>query len=317
MRLSVVIPTHDKAPLLERTLDSLAEQRLANDEWQVVVVDDFSSDGTLELLERKSVAWGERLRIVRPNRNLGRAAARNLGAREATGELLLFIDDDIIVPPGLLAAHISAVDGRHGWGTIGMVRTDPRIIDAPHFHYIDTRGAAKVRSATVPARYFVTQNASVPREDFLAVGGFDERFSTYGYEDMELAFRLEDRRGVTYAMVDEPVPIHVHHHSLQDWLNKKREGGSSSLLLLSRLHPVRILEMRLDWVLDVPGRPTRFPARLFRLLAVPPVGWILTLVARCWPSDSHWNPRLPDCHSRLLDLLVITYLRLGVHEADN
>lgn len=314
MRVSVVIPTRDKASLLDRTLTALEGQRIGRHTWQAVVVNDHSSDGTDELLARRQREWGERMLVVRPGRNVGRAAARNLGARAADGDLLLFLDDDIIAPPGLIAAHLAAIDERNGYGTIGLVRTDPAIVDAPHFRYIDTRGAAKVAAGTVPARYFVTQNASVPREDFLAVGGFDERFSAYGYEDMELAFRLEDRRGVRFAPVREPVPLHVHHHTLGDWLRKKREGGRSSLLLLARLHPARIAEMRLDWVIDAhDSRPTA-AARAFRILNGPFSAAILRLAAGLWPTRGASLPLAPRLHERLLDLLVICHLRLGVRD---
>ncbi len=135
--------------------------------------------------------------------------------------------------------------------------TDPDLVDGPLFHYLDSRGVAKVGGGEVPARYFVTQNAAVPRETLAAVGGFDERFHAWGFEDMELAFRLEDRLGMRFLAVTAPSPVHVHHHTLSEWLTKKRECGALSLPLLAELHPGRLREMRLHWVIDRPGAPVR------------------------------------------------------------
>ena len=104
MILSVVLPTCNKKDLLARTLTALVRQQLEG-EWEIVVVDDGSGDGTDELLAGFVAKHSRLVRQVSAGRNLGRAGARNLGARAALGEWVLFMDDDIVAPPGLLAAH--------------------------------------------------------------------------------------------------------------------------------------------------------------------------------------------------------------------
>ncbi len=128
------------------------------------------------------------------------------------------------------------------------------MIDAPHFHYLDTRGVARLPAGPAPGRYFVTQNAAVPRAAFQKIGGFDEGFSGYGFEDMEVAFRLEDQAGVHFLALTAPVPLHVHHHTLDQYFEKKRECGRQSLRHIARLHPDRMREMQLHHVLDPPGQ---------------------------------------------------------------
>ncbi len=311
MILSVVVPTRDKRDLLERTLAALRAQELTG-AWEVVVVDDGSGDGTADLLAAAARRPGPPLRVVAPGRNVGRAAARNLGARAAAGRWLLFLDDDIVAPPGLLAAHAAQLARRPGCGTIGLVRTDPELLDAPHLHYVDSRGAAKVRGDIVPARYFVTQNAAVPRADFLAVGGFDERFRRYGLEDVELAFRLEDRRGTVFLPVRRPVPSHVHHQDLREYLRKRRLVGRASLTLLARLHPGRIAEMRLHWVVDPPGaRPGPGP-RLLRVLVRLGAGRLGAAAASIWPRGRGARPWLPRLYFRLMDAVVLACYREGL-----
>lgn len=311
--LSVVVPTHGKRELLARTLAALAEQDLDPARWNLVVVDDASPDDTAAWLAAETSRWQGRLRVVSPERNVGRARARNLGAGAADGRWLLFLDDDVVAPPGLLSAHLAALEASPGCGTIGLVVTDPELIDAPHFHYIDTRGAAKVRGDRVPARYLVTQNTAVPREAFLAAGGFDEAFLAYGFEDMDLGFRL-DEHGVVFKPLRTPVPRHVHHHTLDQWLAKKRECGHGPLQRIAASRPRRLAEMRLHWVLDPPG--VRAPAwlRLLRRIARGPVVPLLRACARGWPTGEAFRPRLAGAHARCLDLLVLSAYCQGVAE---
>lgn len=308
MKLTVVIPTRDKLPLLQRTLAALAAQTAPATDWDLVVVDDDARDGTGAWLAAARAAWGGRLTVVAPGRNVGRAAARNLGAHAATGEAVLFLDDDIVAPPDLLAAHLALLARHPGDGTIGLVRTAPELVDAPHFHYLDTRGVAKVRGQEAPARFLVTQNTAVPRAALLAVGGFDEAYRAYGFEDMDLGFRLEDA-GVRFRPLRAPVPEHVHHHTLDQWLAKKRECGHGPLQQLARRHPHRLREMRLAPLFaDSGGRPRRRglrpPARL--------LAWKLRFIAGHWPCGPGHRPRAFPLYARCLDLLVLTTYCLGL-----
>ncbi len=311
MILSVVIPTRDKGSLLARTLKALGTQRL-EEPWEIIIVDDASSDCTPALLATSSAAV-EGLRVVSCARNVGRSAARNLGWRAAVGHWVLFLDDDIVAPPGLLAAHLARLRERSGCGTIGRVVTDPALVDGPLFHYLDSRGVAKVGGGEVPARYFVTQNAAVPREALVAVGGFDERFHAWGFEDMELAFRLEDRLGMRFLAVTAPTPVHVHHHTLPEWLAKKRECGALSLPLLAELHPGRLREMRLHWVIDRPDAAARpGPAALLRAGTRGPALRLLAAIADGWPTGMEHYPIAAKLYARLLDLLVMLTYRQGL-----
>ncbi len=314
MELSVVIPTHEKADLLARTLAALRRQQLPSVAWEVVVVDDASADGTPEVLERARREWNGRLQVVRAERNVGRAAARNLGARRAGGRWLLFLDDDILAPAGLLAAHLDLLRAGPHLGTIGPVLTDPTLVDAPHFHYIDTRGAAKVTGPEVPERYLVTQNCAVPADDFAAVGGFDEHFEGYGFEDMDLGFRLADERGVRFRLLREPVPLHLHHHTLQQYLGKKRLCGHGALQRIAAVHPGRLREMRLHWVLDPPGRSPGIAVRLFRFLVSTGLPRLLVHLLEHWPVKGRAVPRLAPLHHRCMDVAILASMCQGVSE---
>jgi len=251
--------------------------------------------------------------VVAPGRNVGRACARNLGWRRARGRWVLFLDDDILAPPGLLAAHLAELRTGPGVGTIGPAVTDPAIIDAPHFRYVDTRGVAKLPAGPAPGKYFVTQNAAVPRGALARIGGFDEDFAAYGFEDMDLGFRLEDV-GIRFRVLPRPVPLHIHHHTLREYLEKKRTCARGSLQAVARRHPHRLAEMRLDLVIDPPGGRPSGAARLARMLLDGTVGArILDLAAR-WPVTGAAAPRWPRLYARVMDAAILTCYRQGLKE---
>lgn len=241
MTLSLVIPTHNKVALLRRTLESLARQEVEGD-FEAVVVDDGSTDGTAAFLE--SFRPGYRLVAVPAERNRGRAAARNAGLTRAGGELVVFLDDDMELDPGFLEAHRAFHAGRPRVAGVGNVVNHPEVVQAPIDRYMSTRGAQKIRDrAPLPWRYFTTNNSSVRREDLEAVGGFDEGFVTYGFEDLELAWRLERDRGITFHFVAGARSQHIHPHTLEEVLRKKTLCGQASLPYLFRKHPETRLEL--------------------------------------------------------------------------
>jgi glycosyltransferase involved in cell wall biosynthesis len=310
--LSVVIPTRNKVELLVRTLAALRAQDLGDAGWEIVVVDDGSTDATAATLAELAGSPGIPVRVVSPACNVGRAAARNLGWQRAAGRWILFLDDDILAPPGLLAAHLAELAADPRRGTIGPAVTDPAIVDGAHFYYLDTRGVAKLGPGSAPARYFVTQNAAVPREGLAAVGGFDEGFSAYGFEDMDLGFRLEEW-GVRFVVLPFPVPLHIHHHTLAEYLEKKRICGRHSLREVARRHPARLREMRLDLVMDPgTGPPAGLAVWILRAAIDGPLGAAVAGCLRHWPTVGDRRPLAAALYTRCMDLAVLRAYRQGL-----
>jgi len=306
--LTVVIPTHNKLSMLQRTLAALGRQEAGlGRKWEVVVVNDGSSDGTAAWLSDSASGIISCLHVVTASTNVGRARARNLGVYAAKGRWILFIDDDIVAPPGLLAAHLDLLDANPGYGTIGWARTDNNVRDAPHFHYLDTRGAARLSAGKAPAGFFVTQNAAVAREALLAVGGFNEDFKTYGFEDVELAFRLEKEVGMSFLTISTPVPSHIHHCTLKEYFARKVEAGASSLPIMAATHPDRMVEMRLESVLGGGG----VIGFCVRIVADTPLADRLQGLLAVWPRRSDNRPLAEAFYRLLMNLAVICCFRRG------
>ena len=174
MKMSVVIATRNRAALLEGALASLRAQ-LGAPEIEAIVVDNGSSDDTRAVAERHGATYRFE---AQPNR----ALARNVGIAAATGEIVLFVDDDVVLPPYFVAAHART----HGAGIFPLVGTGP-IINVPS---ADVRPVPTFVNGS--NAYFCTCNVSVPRSALDAVGRFDESFDKYGWEDTELGVRLRN-----------------------------------------------------------------------------------------------------------------------------
>lgn len=169
VKASVVIPTFNRRESLLSTLASLAGQFFPADQFEVIVVDDGSTDGTSEI-ERDRYPF--KLRILRQP-NQGSAAARNAGALEARGRLLIFLDDDMIVEPNYVSGL--AEDHRLHPMTVGMGALRPaREGKATLFESIhavpENTLDAKPEGEFVSFVECVTNNLSVEKEDFLKIG---------------------------------------------------------------------------------------------------------------------------------------------------
>ncbi len=245
--VSVVIPTYGKRPVLARTLESLRVQTYPADHTEIVVVDDHSTDDTQDYL--RELTLPQRLVAVRHDENRGRAAARNTGIRSATGELIVFVDDDMLCEPDLIEQHVLFHRSHPRSIVIGDAVQAPELGHSTALTYLDEMGVHKHSPGSlVPARYFVTNNSSVERQAMLDVGLFDESFRNYGFEDTEIAFRLEDDAGLSTWYCGEARALHVHRQSFDDILDKRIENAPPLRHLLSR-HPNRAGEMMVDVLL--------------------------------------------------------------------
>ena len=178
MRISIVIATKDRASYLERALASL-ERQIGAPSFEAIVVDNGSSDDTKGVTERQGARGAYPITYVHePEPNRGKA--RNRGVHAASGFLILFMDDDVQAPPGFLAAHEAA------HATTNLVVNGP-IINVPGY---DDRPKPTVSNYS--RAFLCTCNVSVPKHALDAVGGFDEAFKLYGWEDTERGVRLRE-----------------------------------------------------------------------------------------------------------------------------
>jgi glycosyltransferase involved in cell wall biosynthesis len=182
-RATVVLATHDRAERLRALLGSLREQTIPPDEFEVVVVDDASSDGTPALLDQELARGVLRLTVLRHDRALGPAVARDAGWRAGSGPFVAFTDDDCRLAPAWLEAGLEAWGGDDARFVQG--RTDPE----PAELHEEGPFARTLRIHSL-GPYFQTANVFYPRALLERVDGFDTvTFSVPGGEDADLAWR--------------------------------------------------------------------------------------------------------------------------------
>jgi glycosyltransferase involved in cell wall biosynthesis len=171
---SIVIATKDRAALLAAALTSLHAQVDAPP-FEIVVADNGSTDATKGVAERHGAQY---VHVAEPNRG----KARNAGIARASGEVIVFVDDDVVTPPHFLAAHARAHDAE----------IFPLAVSGPIINVPSPDLQPRPTPANVSRAFFVTCNVSVRRASLKAVGGFDEAFNLYGWEDTELGARLRE-----------------------------------------------------------------------------------------------------------------------------
>jgi glycosyltransferase involved in cell wall biosynthesis len=181
IKISVQMCTYNRRHLLERALKALFNQNFPKNEFEIVLVDDGSTDGTGEYIKTVLPTAPCRITYIHQE-NSGLAHGRNQGIRHARGHIILFIDDDIVASPNLLAEHVATHEKYPDHVVRGWVNHTDNLddIEGPRFNMQD-----------ISTAFFWTSNVSASRKHLLQAGLFDEDFREYGWEDLELGIRLK------------------------------------------------------------------------------------------------------------------------------
>ncbi len=293
---SIVVATHNRAERLARLLDALAAQAVGIP-FEVIVVDDASTDRTPELLDEAATTVPLDLHVLRLDVNSGPATARNLGWRKARADLICFTDDDCVPQPQWLAA---LVDAGHQ-ADIVQGQTIPAPDQSQH------RGPFS-HTMTVPNEdgLYSTCNIAYQRSTLEAVGGFDEAFTMAYGEDTDLAWRAIGGGAATTFVPGAVVEHDVRRSSFGAHLRglRRREGLvhavhkhpglRASLPYKGFVHPphlrVAVLVVALVLTLLRPGRPLLWAA------ALGAAAWYAEGCRRYRPAPPNrwaWLPALP------------------------
>ena len=245
MDVSIILATYNRKELLGTCLRCLNAQDYPVHGFEVIVVDDGSSDGSLELAQTWTSPYAMRC-ISAGHQGIG--PARNLGVSEASGDIVIFIDDDALVPPWFVTEHVNSHRAAAG----------PVYVAGPA---INVSGREKIEQPPVTAmKYqlmawldffgapFVGVNVSCPRENFQKLGGFDTRFGkAYGYQDTEMGvrLRLDGVSGVRNRRA------YVLHHlagtpTLEMEMKKRRERGGTAAMFYAK-YPLPVVKKSIHW----------------------------------------------------------------------
>lgn len=241
MKLSIIIPTYNRKETLKTTLLSLKGQTFKD--FEVVVADDGSTDGTQEMIRTLGLSYPIKHAW---QKNSGRSAARNMGLEKAEGEIILFIDDHIIADKRLAEEHVKYHDKYDAAVVRGRVEFIENAADAPkETDYID-EGSIKPRAwEQQPFRTFITNNISIKKKALLSVFGFDEDFKEYGLQDAEMGYRLKTA-GYNFKFNPNAAGyIFGVGWTYEERCNRRRQVGRSSVLFYKK-HPSFLVKINLS-----------------------------------------------------------------------
>jgi len=262
MDISVVIATYNRSELLSRTVPALLAQQIDGFDFEVIFVDDGSTDETSAILNRVVTEHPEVFRYIRGSHSGSPAAPRNLGIRHARGEVILLLDDDVIPDDQLILEHWRfhqrETDPRSA--VTGKLYLPPEIEADPMsiFHSFPYDGM-KV-GTPLEFYYFWTCNVSLKRTFMLAHGMFDEDSALYPLEDMECGYRLVEA-GLRLEFLPQASGQHIHKMK-PEWVPAKGQRlGRAQFAVTQKVRDVRMKK----WLaLASPDLP--YATRLWRLV---------------------------------------------------
>jgi glycosyltransferase involved in cell wall biosynthesis len=301
VQLSVIVPTRNRPETLRRVVSSLQAQSLPRASFEIIVVDDASEPP----VQSGPDPLGP-MHVIRLERS-ERSAARNRGAAEASGTLVAFVDDDMLLGPSFLAAHEAAQREWPGALAVGAVTLPAAASNQPFGRFrvaLEREAQPKTRGVAPRPNLCTAANMSLPRDRFVELGGFDP--AIVSSEDQDLALRHTSGGG---RIVFLPEAVAIHDDDQLDVRSycKRHEWGAANMVPFCRRHatlPDNRLRLEWNgpvrWGADSPGLVLK--KVLKTALAWPPATatlFALTAVAE----------RIP--RNRMLPLLY--RLLLGIH----
>ena len=238
IKLSIVVPTRNRRDvLISRTLPAMFAQDMPSDEFEIIVVVDGSTDGTAQAV--RELESPNLLRVIeQPTR--GASAARNSGIQAARGDLVLFIDDDILCSPALFRQHVEAhtdVEPTLVYGSISIASESPESAlkyanqdwYRKYYENLDTQNGLKL-----PKDDYLISNSSLPRATLISCGGFDETMTAK--EDYELALRLW-KMGLPFKYLPQATACEYFQKPIRSVLHNDGRTFGETDVVLSRKHP--------------------------------------------------------------------------------
>ena len=255
--ISVIIPTYNRSATLCKCLDALTRQTFPADQFEVIVCDDGSTDGTGQWIKTYHAPY-RLVYLQQPNRGPG--AARNMGLHQSVGEYILFLNDDAILEPSSLAVHHSVhLKYKEEKNVIlGRFPLLPQYTQTPLGYLLENSellfGYHKwndgIIESLLPGQllthdWFYTCNISLSRQALFEVGLFDEDFTGPAAEDIEIGFRLA-KKGYKVRFEPQSIAWHDHQHSPEDFCKVHRTRGQGRVTLCLK-HPELNTLPDLDW----------------------------------------------------------------------
>ncbi len=230
---SVIVPAYQAADIIAACVTALAQQTVPRDRYEVLIVDDGSTDGTAAAAR---AAGADRVLTIA---HQGPAGARNAGVEAARGEIVLFTDADCVPSEDWIAQMSAAFREAEVDGAKGVYRTQQRSLVA-RFVQLEYEDKYDKMRDLERIDFVDTYSAAYRRQVLVQGGRFDESFPRASGEDIELSYRLA-QQGHKLVFASRAVVFHRHPATLKQYLRRKYYVGFWRVRMY-RLHPDKMLE---------------------------------------------------------------------------
>lgn len=232
IKISVIIPTHNRPDKLIRTLSGLMDQEIVGADYEIIVVD----DGSTPPVSLSETSNKYSCKLVRSEK-LGRSAARNSGATAAKGQMIIFIDDDMQVEQDFLAEHLAAHLESPDALRVGAIHLPEESRKTPFGkfrHDLEQHCVPQSGEESCAPNFCAAGNMSMARERFLALGGFDKSIDSG--EDQDFALRHTESKG---EIVFVPKAEAIHCDDALDIRSycQRAEWGMKNIMPFSQRYP--------------------------------------------------------------------------------
>lgn len=313
--VSVIIPTHNRSDALARTLFELANQQF-DKPWEAIVINNRCTDDTDEVVGRQP--FPVPLQIIHRDDRAGPAAARNAGAAAATGDYLLFMDNDILVEPDFVQRHWNALVSHSGCWIVGQILNLPEQELTPFGRF--RRALSPYDPPDLPIREasgVTGQSLSLPRADFERLRGFDETFHVASVEDIELGVRAW-QVGIKILYVPQIVGVHNDWagFTIRDYCQRQRTYAHCEPPFWQKYgkeYPKQELvraNLPIQWNKDRPN--VVFRKILKQFVALSPVQWMLFSACDVLERFYPWPPALWRLYRLLLSSAIYRGFQEGI-----
>ena len=253
--VDIVVPCYNVERAIIKTIKSLIQQDYAKEQYHCYFVNDASTDKTESILN--SYSDHSQITIITHAVNRGLSATRNTGLKQSKAEFLCFLDGDMEVQSDWLNSMILYFSSANVIGVMGdnmmPLNTKPTILEKYYFSHL--RGARTLSDGEViPRKFILFGNTMLRRKTLEKVGGFDESFLHYGGEDIDLAFRIEDKFPKGFRFSNQSASRHYHPRSVKSFCNSMYIYGRENLPVLIARYPKYEKDLAGDWIHSLKGK---------------------------------------------------------------
>lgn len=268
LELSVIIPTHNRAEILEKCLEHLHNSQFPKNKFEIIVIDDASTDNTEHVVinaqkQNQNISYYKQ-------KKAGQGVARNFAVNKAQAKVCVLIGDDMFVHKRFLEEHyrIHKLHPEQNFACLGQILWDPSIKINSFMKWLTQENLFLGKfgghqfafnqlqnKKFADYRFFYTSNLSLKTE-LLQKHSFDPWFDSYGWEDVELGYRLEKKEELKIVYNPEAISYHHHEISIDSFKDRMISIGKGAIKFQNK-HP------------ELNKVPTGFKYIFFKLISNP------------------------------------------------